>query len=352
MAACGHVDKDSEYFNGEIRLFDDSRKIVERVCSTTFPLRGPNFGEMAVYDSLIIYWNPKLSDHFFNIFNVDTGEQIGSFCSKGRGPREAISVNPVFQLFEKKGDLMTLLDANNEGKLFFWNISRSVEQAATRYDTIASYSGGAWFRIFRQSDSTMLASVVSQYLSDTKMTTPSYVQRTIFTDEMLKEYLVYRMSEFENKKTELSQYNYFYTFDAMKPDGTKIVQAMSDLPQINIIDIQTGEIVGYRLQEEPGFSRFETDMNPLMVFYNSVQVDDNYIYATYWGGEQWNVGGREVPDLRTIHIYDWSGNHLYELITDRAFFRISLDPVRRRLYTTDLKTNEVSYVDLNKLGLL
>lgn len=40
---------------------------------------------------------------------------------------------------------------------------------------------------------------------------------------------------------------------------------------------------------------------------------------------------------------------LYELKTDRVFFRIALEPVRNRLYTTNLDTDEVYYIDLNEL---
>ena len=40
---------------------------------------------------------------------------------------------------------------------------------------------------------------------------------------------------------------------------------------------------------------------------------------------------------------------IYELKTDRVFFRIALDPVRNRLYTADLDTDEMYYIDLNEL---
>ena len=64
---------------------------------------------IAVYDSLLICWSPNYPNHFFNIFNVDTGEEIGSFCEKGQGSEEAISVNCIMQLFKKGDDIMTAL---------------------------------------------------------------------------------------------------------------------------------------------------------------------------------------------------------------------------------------------------
>ena len=102
--------------------------ITKNVESKSISLNGDNTGMIAVYDSLLICWSPDYPNHFFNIFNVDTGEEIGSFCRKGLGNKEAISVNCIFQFFKKGDDIMTLLYASNEGRLFFWNISQSVEK--------------------------------------------------------------------------------------------------------------------------------------------------------------------------------------------------------------------------------
>jgi hypothetical protein len=353
---CCHNNKDAKYFNGEIRQIDKTRKITKHVTSTPLPIHGRSYGEMAVYDSLMIFWNPKLPDFFFNVFNIDTGEETGSFFSRGRGPGESISVSPISQFYKKGDDLMALLEATNENQLFFWNISQSLTEGITVFDSIVPYESknrdgsSRYFYMFRHSEDQLFASVSTVYLSDTKITPPAYEKRTIHSDELQADYPIYKISELENKKSELIRFNYFYSFDAIKPDGSKIVQAMSNLPQINIIDTQMGEIIGYRIQKSPGFSLFETDMKPLNKYYNSVQVDDNYIYATYWGKEHW-TSGDIAPDIRTIHIYDWEGNQVYELITDRVFFRIYLDTVRNRLYTWDLTTGDAAYLDLNELDI-
>jgi hypothetical protein len=357
--SCHQKDKDDEYFNGQIRRINTRNSISKNVTSHPIALYGRNYGEMTVYDSIMIYWNPMLPDYFYNVFNVDSGKEIGSFCLRGRGPKEATSLNMLFQLFKNGDDIMSLLKATNENKLFFWNISRSLNQKGTVYDTIVPYANRnrdkstSYFQMFYQSDSTLLAAVPPMYLSKFRMTTPSYMRRTIYTDKLLEEYPIYKITEFENKKSGLIQFNYFYSYDAIKPDGSKIVQAMYYLPQINIIDTKTGSVVGYRSQESQGFSLFETDMDPLYCYYNSVQADDKYIYATYWGKEVWNsnIGSNEIPDSRIIHIYDWEGNQVYELTTDRPFFRIYLDPIRNRLYTSDISSSEVAYLDLNELAL-
>lgn len=349
---CCSTKDDNHYFNGEIRYFDDSCMITKSVESKSVPLNGANTGMIAVYDSLLISWNPEHPEYFFNVFNVDTGEEIGSFCAKGRGHKEAISVNCIFQFFKKGDDIMTLLYASNEGKLFFWNISQSVEKGMTVYDTIVSYNNNRIFFQFYQSEDALFAYKSSDELSGTEATTPFYEKRTIYTNELLRNYPIYKTKSIKNSHAVSPIDFFFYTWDIMKPDGSKIVQVMKHLPQINIIDTHTGDIVGCRMKNGPGFSLLETEMESMNIYYNCVHADDNYIYATYWGKERWDDRiGVEVPFFNTIHVFDWNGKLLYKLVTDQSYFRVWSDSVRKRLYTININTDEVFYLDLDELNL-
>ena len=353
---CCHKNKDSDYFNGDIRYFNDDNKIVKNVKSKSVPLNGLNYGMIAIYDSLLICWNPKLPNHFFNIFNVDTGEEIGAFCKRGRGPQEMVAVSCIFQFFKKENDIMTLLYATNESKLFFWNISKSLEKGVTVWDTIVSLTNKrtdeyrSYNFLFFQPEETLFAYVQSNFLREEEATTPFYEKRKIFTDESLRDYPIYKKKSVQNAIK--SPISLFYSWDVFKPDGSKIVQAMRNLSQINILNIHTGEVVGYRMQNCPNFSYLETNMQSMKVYYNSIQTDDNYMYATYWGREPWDTSiYAQIPFFNIVHVFDWDGKLLYELITDRVFFRIWLDQVRNRLYSYNHDTDEVYYIDLNELSL-
>lgn len=341
--------KDNYYFNGDIRYVDTNSKVVKNVTTKTVSLDGTYSGMIAVYDSLFICWHPRFPNHFFNVFNVDTGEELGSFCEKGQGAREAVSVNCVYQLFKKDNDLMTQL-YTNEGKLFFWNISQSVKKGITVYDTIIPYKNDCMFFHFYQSEDILLAFRAADYLSRREVTTPFYEKRMIYTNELIRDYPIYKQPSIQNENPDVGA---FYTWDVIKPDGSKIVQAMNSLPQINIIDTHTGDIIGFRMKNGPDFSFLEADMKSTNKYYNSVQADNKYIYATYWGKESWSGRiGDESPFINTIHVFDWNGKLLYELITDRPFLRsIWLDQAKNRLYTIDIDTDEVYYLDLEELNL-
>lgn len=351
MFCCSNQD-DTHYFYGEIHNIDDSSAITINVKSKSIPMNGTSSGMIAVYDSLLICWNPEYPDYFFKIYNVNNGEEIGSFCGKGRGHKEAISVNCILQFFKNENDLMTLLYASNEGKMFFWNISQSIRTLTTVYDTVLPYKNNRIFFQFYLPKDTLFAYKPSEEWSPTEATTPFYEKRTIRTNELLKSYPIYKKKSIQNRNAVRPIDSFFYTWDVMKPDGSKIVQVMRQIPQINILDTHTGDIESYRMKNGPGFSLLETDMESMNIYYNCVHADNNYIYATYWGKEPWvDRIGVELPFFNMIHVFDWNGKLLYKLITDQSYFRIWSDPIKNRLYTINMDTDKVYYIDLEKLNL-
>lgn len=352
FSSCSNTDKDDEYFNGTIRYFDADQVAVTNIQSKPVSLKDFSTGMIAAYDSLLIFWYFDFPNHFFDVFHVDTGEKLGEFFSKGRAANESTSVNPVFQFFKKNDDLMTL-HYGSEGNMFFWNISQSLKKGTTVYDTIVPYENDRIFFQFYKSEDELFAYKPADYVTNHETTTPFYQKRTIYTNELIEEYPIYKIKSLENNKTEFSLSSAFYTWDVMKPDGSKIVQVMHCLPQINIIDTETGAVAGYRMEGAPDFSFLETDMNSMNRYYNCVTADDDYIYATYWGKPEWDdrPGASSRPMFNTIHIFDWDGKLLYNLQTDQSFFRVWVDPVRKRLYTINMSTDEVYYLDLTELPI-
>lgn len=356
LCGCHHVNKDEAYFVGEIRTVDESRKEIKQVSSHLLDLEGSNYGLMAAYDSLLICWNPKLPEHLFNIFNVDTGEEIGSFCHRGQGPEDMLEGHALFQLIQEGNELKTLQNELFRNRLLKWNITRSIQTGETVWDTIVPFTNKAddhrtHLFVFLQSGDTLLSYVNMDMVNDeATVLTPYYEKRLFSSNELLQDYVFYKEKSVSNP--DVSPLSFFYTWDAIKPDGSKIVQVMRTLPQLNIIDTHTGKITGYRLKGGEDFSLVESDEPYDNVYYNWVHADDRFIYAVYWGKEQWEVSMEaKIPDLRTIYVFDWEGNLRYELQTDKVYFRIWVDPVRNRLYTQNHDTDEVYYIDLSELNL-
>lgn len=351
LISCGSNKADKELFNGEIYDMNERNVISKEVVAQHVPLDGIYTGMIAVYDSLLLCWDANYPNHFINLFNVDTGKEIGYFCPKGQGPNEFLSTSPVYQFFKKGEDVMTLLDGDFQS-LAFWNLTKSLQTGKTVYDTIVRDYKGLGLFFFRLPDDTLLNVVSSRYEDVSQATTPYCERRSLYADGEVQKLPIYKLETVSNKSAAESVDRFFNSWSALKPDGTKLVQAMSYLPQLNIMDTRTGQVVGYRMKGEPDYSLVQTEMKNLTRYYLSVQADDKYIYAAYWGKESWgNDSSPSMPTFDQIHVFDWEGNLLYKLKTDQSFFIIWLDTVRNRLYTRDWNTDEIYYLDLDKLGL-
>lgn len=351
LVSCRNNQADKEIFNGEIHYINDKQVADIDMAAKHVYLDGDYTGMIAVYDSLLMCWEPRYQGFFLNLFNVDTGKNIGYFCPKGKGPNEFSNINPVYQLFRKDGDIMTVFCADSK-YLVFWNVTESLRMNETVYDTIIQNKREAGLFFFYMPDNSLLNLRAAEFTSIGESTTPYYERYSLEKDEKVINIPIYK-SEYVRRNSVVEPVGRFFnTWDAIKPDGTKVVQAMSFLPQLNIIDTRIGKVDGYRIKGGPDYSLLETNMKALTRFYTSVQADDKYIYATYWGKKSWGGGSEtSMPEFDQIHVFDWNGNLLYRIKTDQSFFITWLDTKRNLLYTRDWNTDEIYYLDLKELDL-
>jgi hypothetical protein len=122
---------------------------------------------------------------------------------------------------------------------------------------------------------------------------------------------------------------------------------MRNLPQINIIDLKTGETIGFRAKEEDNFSIFKKKNKNLKIHFCNLTVDNNYIYAVYCGKERQKQG--EDFKINTINVFNWEGELKYQLTTDCDIFETTLDEINNRLYMTVRGKDEVRYIELNEV---
>lgn len=346
-----HNEDDTLYFNGEIRTFEVTGD-VKKVALKSITLNGPSFGWLSAYDSLLIFRNPKLSDRFFSIFHADTGEEMGTFLNKGKGPEEFADLHKIYSFFKEGDELKTVLLDFYKERLFIWNINQSLSQGMPIIDRIIPYpwkeqnENAVYGDMFYLPDTTLLIEI--QYPSIYKKvdTYPCYQKRTIGTNKLLKEYSFYKQPLVADGEPAISG-SLFLAGNACKPDGTKIVEAMYYLPQLNILDVETGQVSGHRIEGGADFSSLKDEDAIEHVYYSGVQADDNYIYARYWGKKVWNK--YDTPYFNTIHVFDWEGNFIQAIETDRSLGEMWMDSTRHRLYITTPGVDEIFYLDLNGL---
>jgi hypothetical protein len=339
-------------------LIDDPFK-AEKITLEEIELDGAFYGIPMVCDSFMIFWNYKLTQSFFNIFNLNTGEHIGDFCNKGGGSEEAYSLPYVYQVYKDSGTVTALLDANNEQKLFIWDISKSIESRTTVFDTVIPYERFSehgivnYLYMFRLDKDTLIARVSSELLSiDGDMASVSYYRkRTVYSNQQVRDYRIYNNDVIRNWESDISPVFFYSSSDCIKPDRTKIVQGMRYLCQINIIDLASGQVTGYRIKNTPDFSLFNTDMKNIKTYYVRIQADDNYIYALYLGEEVDPRPSAKPYNPHIVFIFDWNGNLVKKLDLGHPVQEIALDDYNNLLYSMDVKEDKLYGLDLNQLNL-
>ncbi len=347
--SCGN-NADSKYFNGPIVPINDIAE-VEKVSSQRIELNGITAGQIAVYDSLAIFWYWDYPGAYFSIFNMNDGAHLGYYCLKGRGPEETTGIASIYQLYKENGDLKSMFTAPNNDKLLFWNITKSIKENTSVFDTIIRYEWSnehltAYTNVTRLDSNTMLGFVPQEYitLSHGALTLPVYEKRTIFSNKLITTYSSFKESMGGDNQV-LYSYRFFSSADCLKPDGTKIVQCMRYLNQLNIIDLDRGKTTGYRIEGTPDFSMFNHVPEDYKYYYHGAQCDDKYVYALYFG-KPYNTLGPNVPS-HMVHVFDWGGNLVKKLEFEHPAQEIWLDRETNRLYTYFEPEEAFFRIDLN-----
>lgn len=354
LVGCSHLinEKDSDYFNGNIMEANENKCQTKSVTWNELILKGPNYGDVYVHDSIMVFYNTKLGNKFFNVFNVDTGEELGRFCEKGNGPNEAVAYGTMYNFFKEECKLKTLLYAPFNNKISIWNITQSLEHKQTiitdiPYSWRKENNNIFYSNIYYLNEDALVAKNQAQNIGEDNITLPYYQKRSISTNQQIKKYDIYKKT-IKNDDAYILPETFFYSNDAIKPDGSKVAMAMRNLPQINVIDLNTGEICGYRLKGGKGFSVFKEDGN-LKIHYQWIHADDKYIYATYLGKYRNSNPRTEDERSQTIYVFDWEGNLKYRLLPKEGIGHFYVDSVRNRLYNVNHKTDIVSYIELDAI---
>lgn len=304
------------------------------------------FGLMSVSDSLMFFYNPRAKDYQYRCFNVKTGKFICHFFPIGRGANEFQNVTPIAKVYNENGDIKSLFTAINENKAGVFNITKSLEQKTTVLDTVFDFIWSEKYikpftHIFKYNDSTVLAYKPPTKINLTghRYSVPQYLKLNHKTNDTERVYDLYNDPSVVNDKAERLNENFYASFGLLSPDGRKIAMGMNMLAQINILDIETGELKGIRISETPEFDYFKGKLDDLRFYYKHLDVDDRCIYALY--ADKSYSDFQKSPESNIINVFDWNGNFLHKLYLNNGTDQIQLDSVNRLLYGLNFATGDV-----------
>lgn len=349
LASCSKKSQDADIFNGEICEISDSA-VEKEVEFKELRLSGPNYGYLSIHDSIAFFMNPQLPDRWYQLFNCRTLGEIGQFARKGNGHKEFIAVEPIWNFYKENNDLKTLIFDINKESVSIWNITQSIADGSTVIEREIKlpwkkHNRGACFKeLFMTTPNTLYAKVSTVQINDHEATLPYYQVWNLEKGELLSEIHIFKKNII-NKHADYMPETYLYSTNAIKPDGSKIVQGMLHVPQLNIIDTRSQRIDAYHLNYGMSLSDLET-ANALKSYFVRVCADDEHIYAAFYGNE-WNHNGRN--EVNKIYVFNWDGLLVSKVSTNHCIGDIAVDHINKILYTTSPMDEKLYYINTNEL---
>lgn len=357
----GENKEDKECFNGEICIVNNSVSAKTVQC-TALSIDGVYSGPVFVYDSLLFYYPMnRTSSSFYEIYNLKDLTLMGRFCNKGGGPDELLAATTITHFYKEDGDLKVLLYGGNEKKIREWNVSKSLSEGKTIFDRDCTFGWDVdghvtvYNNLFRLNKDTVFVVTPSVpiTLDQELISLPVYEKRSVETNKKVQSYPIFKKYPENNNVNVNSLYNilsperFLTSFYCIKPDLTKVVQALMFMPQINILDLESGLVKGYRTNAAVDFSIFKRNIEKVDYCYTSVAANDEFIYALYWGEKI--TDDEEEKNPCVVHVFNWNGNLVNKIDLGVYINQITLDETNNLLYGREYNSDYVYMFDLDEL---
>ena len=295
-----------------------------------------------VSDTILVVTENKLENTQFKFFSTVSGKFLGSYGKKGEGPGE-ISYLPtmIHQDFIK-----------NEGLIFLdWGKKRiskiRVESMLERVDFIPQqYYVLHSDLIFAQRVMYLNASTVVGFggVRQGRL----YVSNIRTDETTFTEFIPDPGFTVSERNIGYAYFGYFSISSANK----RIVTTSRYFNQLEIYDYNLNLLSVIRNENE---FEIQIDTKGLVnensrVYYNDIDVSDNYIYALYVNvnvNETLNemLNDDEVEESE-IHVFDWDGNFLMRYILEGYYESFTIDERNNRFYAVnpyDISKNIYSF---------
>ncbi len=251
------------------------------------------------------------------------GDFIGAYGNKGRASNEMLGVRFNGQVDSSRSLLYTV-DVNNR-QLVSIDLKATIEQdklvVSQKYTSLYATALPPGINTFLLKDSSVL--VEQQNDSNYALTRLKGEEAELLED-------VYLTSTSD-------PYGNYFSSCAISPNGEKMAWAMQNINQVNILDLVNRDRVSSSLYLKP----LMVDDENVMVYYCNIAVTDKYIYALYMN--QSEDDSYEVPQKSEIHVFNWRGKHIKNIVVDEYLFYFDVDDTDSNIYALDQERNLYRY---------
>jgi len=347
LQACKR-ENDASYFNGEIVYVAVDSVPVTFIKGNTIDFNEVYAGLMSAYDSLILFVSHKFSDQWLYVFNLNTYRLESKLLSKGQGPEDFLYFSHTEQYFLQDNSIKLWGWDALEGKIVLLNLTQSIREQKAIIDSTLflewkdKYSVSFGY-IFVCNNGSLLARSPVERERNPLEKESDYIPLDYHlykpSGENIRSYGIYNPN---GRQT--IPFEDIYSWDRMKPDQTKLSMGMYQLAQINILDIETGKIKGFRLKNTPGFKDLAKEDAREKYYYIQIRVDDSYIYGLFNHGDRIFNHGENIPfATNELHVFNWDGQFVHKILLDSYTGDIAFDPVKKRLFNLNVEDQLLVY---------
>ena len=302
--------------------------------------------DFVLSDSLLIFstGNP---DGQIQVYSVNSLNNIGLFCKKGRAHNEMLNVDiSTEQVYKKNGNIILIvyehpntiyeLDITNSIKSNRTIIENKFENSAISEGDVIVLSNDYNYRLeYNQNiyDGDEIKHVPSKYIvyKDDKKTTCDLFAKQLMAVQN------------DNHK------EFPYMGHLQKhPKHNLVIKKFTHLDYLLFMDLDKNHFYAIHQKGSLTFSDTYMDEAPWALHFTDGAASEKYFMAVYRNGEYAHKtmdGDYHVPE---VLIFDWSGKYINGFKLDRFVTNIEYDETKNVLYALDYKEQLYAY-DLSEL---
>ena len=271
---------------------------------------------------------------FFGCYSLRDYSWLGDYVVKGRGPGEAL--NPFIRGMLRAADGRECCYVGDAmlGRVYELDLPLSIERGGTVIRELHGVPANTVYNYPYRDSLRFLVRIGDEDRMLYEVVTAD--------NEVRRSFNLYRSVSAENCLSQISHCT------VVNQRAGLAALLMLGLPQMNILDLESGEVRSFAVDREYRrwrdiIERYDGDSG---LYYNYATATEDVILATYAGKSVMEFANdRNVH----IHVFDWSGSFLYDITVRENVNAMAFDELGGMLYALDRTDNRIYRYDLSEL---
>ncbi|MGL5682160.1 MAG: BF3164 family lipoprotein [Marinifilaceae bacterium] len=287
------------------------------------------------------------NQHFVTLIDTDRDSCHINFCSLGKARNEFINVNSFKQYdLNEKGERI-LYFANSSKQIKSFNLTQSVKEGRTICDTTHNIDINNFVPFYNNNQAIFKRKNLTYYISlnnPTKFYSPEFIIGNQAKDSIYN--IFPKVVTSRNSPT--ITLDFYESYTQMKPDKTKVVDALICMDYITILDLTTQTSIGIQTNTNASFAKLqdihiEDCITILNMGVRDLFVTDKHILTLYDSRTVYDGQEKVKPYAPQLIIYDWEGNYVKHYSLNEPLKGCAYDVDKNILYGFDSEENIYKY---------